>query len=63
VTVRAGAVYYLKISPRAENYVIGLAAGMVGQLIEATVSENSGSYGLTPLEESAGVALLRQLKG
>jgi outer membrane biogenesis lipoprotein LolB len=62
VTVRPGAVYYVKVSPRVENFFIGVAAGMAGQVFEAIVSENSGPYSLTPLDEKAGVALLEQLK-
>jgi Protein of unknown function (DUF2846) len=62
VTVRPGGVYYLKVSPRNEYLAAALLAGAVGQFVDAAVSENSGSYSLTPLEEKAGAALLAQLK-
>jgi hypothetical protein len=61
VKLRAGAVYYVKISPRAGNYVVGLAAGLAGQLLEAAVSENSGPYSVTPVDEKTGSALLQQV--
>jgi Protein of unknown function (DUF2846) len=63
VTVRPGAVYYVKVSPRAEHWFIGAAAGLVGHVLEAAVSENSGPYSLTALDEKAGAEMLRQLKG
>jgi len=63
VKLRPGAIYYVQVSPRVENYVISVSAGLVGQLIEAAVVENSGAYGLTPLDEKAGAALLQKLKG
>jgi len=62
VTVRPGRAYYLKVSPRTEYFVAGVVAGAVGQVLDAVISENSGSYSLTPLDENAGVALLAQLK-
>jgi hypothetical protein len=61
VTLRPGRVYYLKIAPRVENYLTTVAAGLVGQLIEASVLENSGGYSLTPLDEQAGQQMLREL--
>src|SRR5262249_46564530 len=42
VTVRPGITYYLKVSPRMDHLAIGLAAGLVGTIIEASVQENSG---------------------
>jgi Protein of unknown function (DUF2846) len=62
VKVQAGATYYMKVSPRVESFVVGLASGMVGQIIEASVSENFGGYSLVPMDDKSGVALLQQLK-
>jgi hypothetical protein len=62
VKLQSGATYYMKVSPRVESFFIGLAAGMVGQLIEASVSENSGGYSLVVVDEKSGAALLQQLK-
>jgi hypothetical protein len=62
VKLRAGGIYYLRIAPRVESYLIGAAAGVVGLLIEASVSENSGAFSLLPIDERSGAALLAQLK-
>jgi hypothetical protein len=44
-----------------ENYLTTMAAGTLGQLIEASVLENLWAYSLTPLDEQAGQLLLREL--
>ena len=62
VTLRAGATYYVKVAPRAEHLVIGLAVGMAGQLVEAVVAENSGPFSVTTLDEPTGAAMLKELK-
>jgi hypothetical protein len=62
VNLRPGGVYYLRIAPRVESYLIGAAAGVVGLLVEASVSENSGAFSLLPIDERSGAALLAQLK-
>lgn len=62
LTVRAGGTYYLKIAPRTEHLFIGMAVGVVGQIIEASVVENSGAYSLTAMDTSSGAAMLASLK-
>jgi hypothetical protein len=63
VTVRPGAVYYVKVAPRTDHLFLGLVAGGAGQILEAVVSENSGPYSLTAIDEKTGTALLQQLRG
>jgi Protein of unknown function (DUF2846) len=63
VTVRPGAVYYVKVAPRTDHLFVGLVAGGAGQILEAVVSENSGPYSLTAIDEKTGTALLQQLRG
>jgi hypothetical protein len=62
VTLRPGATYYVKIAPRAEHLVIGLAVGMAGQIFEAAVAENSGAFSVTALDQATGAAMLKELK-
>ncbi|MDC7787251.1 DUF2846 domain-containing protein [Rhodoplanes sp. TEM] len=62
VTTKPGGVYYLKIGPRGDHLAIGIIAGLAGQIIDAAVSENSGPYTLTPVDEATGAALLAQVK-
>jgi hypothetical protein len=62
VTTRAGGVHYLKVAPRQEYLMVGLAFGAIGEFVDAAVSENSGSYTLAPLDERAGAAMLAELK-
>ncbi|WP_170149819.1 DUF2846 domain-containing protein [Rhodoplanes roseus] len=62
VTTKPGGTYYLKIGPRADHVVIGIIAGIPGQIIDAVVSENSGPFTLTPVDEATGAALLAQVK-
>jgi hypothetical protein len=62
VTLRAGATYYVKIAPRAEHLMIGLAVGMAGQIFEAVVAENSGPFSATTLDDRTGAAMLKELK-
>jgi len=62
LTVQPGSVYYLKISPRTEHFFLGATVGIIGQVIEASVVENSGAYSLTALDRSTGTAMLASLQ-
>jgi len=63
IVLRPGGVYYVEVAPRTEGMMVGLIAGLPGQLLESAVSENSGQFSLVPLEEAPGRAKLTKLKG
>ncbi len=52
-TPRPGSVNYVKIAPCGEHMAIGMIGGMVGLLIDAAVSENSGDEGVRHLFSQA----------
>jgi len=63
ITLRPRAVYYVEVAPRPAGVALTMAAGLAGQLLDAAVSENSGYYSITPLDEQTGRAKLAKLKG
>ena len=62
VQLRPG-IHYVEISQRGEFLAVNAAFGVVGGIIEeANAPENSGRFKLTVMEQSAGAAMLQQLK-
>ena len=62
VNVKAAGTYYLKVAPRAEHWFIGAAAGVVGQVLEASIQENSGAYSITAMDPRLGATVLAEMK-
>ncbi len=60
----AGSSAYVAVAPRASYLAAGMAAGLVGTMIEAAASEEekAGPYSLTLLDPAAGAALLQEIK-
>jgi hypothetical protein len=62
VTVKAAGTYYLKVAPRAEHWFIGAAVGVAGQVLEASIQENSGAYSITAMDPRLGATVLAEMK-
>jgi hypothetical protein len=63
IQLRPSSTYYVEVAQRPEFLALNAVVGVVGGVIEqANAPENSGRFKLTLLDQTAGVALLQQLK-
>jgi hypothetical protein len=63
VQLRPSTTYYIEVSQRAEFLVVNAAFGVMGGVIEQShAPDNSGRFKLTLMEQSAGAAMLQELK-
>lgn len=61
--VETGKTYYFEISPRTASVVSGIAAGMIGTLIESSMSGNkAGPFEINILDESSAKEKIKALK-
>ncbi|MBK67611.1 MAG: hypothetical protein CMP22_05735 [Rickettsiales bacterium] len=53
-TAKAGKTYYFTVSPRSEMMGKVAALGMIGDAIDAESGEQSGLFGIVPVEKEEG---------
>lgn len=62
IDVSGGNTYFYEIQPRTGNLTAGLVGGLIGMAIESSGKQCGGTFSVAPIEQSAALLKLEDLR-